>query len=107
MPGAIRISRKSTLLFSLSIIFAAGLATLYLQSERTFYFWDYASYADKAFNTSSIFVQNPLAALRSVYFSTGLEYNDYFALPLIPLILLFSTRGWDTSWALHSFTTFH
>ena len=89
MPGAIRISRKSTLLFSLSIIFAAGLATLYLQSERTFYFWDYASYADKAFNTSSIFVQNPLAALRSVYFSTGLEYNDYFALPLIPLILLF------------------
>ncbi len=76
-------------LFLIVIFFAGFLTTLYVSNEHIFYWWDYAFYKEIADDTSRMFIQNPFQALKAVYFSTWLDYNYYFALPLIPFMELF------------------
>ena len=84
-----KLSAKSLGLFLIIIFFAGLLTTIYVSSEHIFYWWDFAFYKEIAVNTSKMFVQNPFQALKTVYFSTWLDYNYYFALPLIPFMELF------------------
>jgi len=84
-----KLSEKSLGLFLIIIFFAGLLTTIYVSSEHIFYWWDFAFYKEIAVNTSKMFVQNPFQALKTVYFSTWLDYNYYFALPLIPFMELF------------------
>jgi hypothetical protein len=84
-----KLSIKPLGFFLVISLFAGFLTTLYVSNEHIFYWWDYAFYKEIATDTSRMFVQTPLQALRNVYFSTWLDYNYYFALPIIPFMELF------------------
>ncbi|MFT3894635.1 MAG: hypothetical protein QM730_23650 [Anaerolineales bacterium] len=84
-----RLSSQSVSLWLLVIVFAASLSVWYISRERVFYFWDYAFYMDMAVHVSKMFIHNPFQAINTIYLSTSLDYNYYFAVPLIPFLEVF------------------
>ncbi|MBX7184221.1 MAG: hypothetical protein K1Y01_03660 [Vicinamibacteria bacterium] len=74
-------------------LFAAALCSVYVGSERTIYWWDYAGYQDLAARTVRAFEQSKDAGIEFVRGTLGQSYNALFALPLAPFLTLFgSTR---------------
>jgi hypothetical protein len=74
----------------------------YVSSERYFYFWDYGAYHAMAISVADDFRADPVLTLRRVYDSINDEYNLWFAVPLIPGLILFgeSRLGYILSLAL-------
>lgn len=65
------------------------LVVEYVSRERFFYFWDWGGYQWVALNYASKFLQAPLAVLTQIKDSIHLDYNHFYVLPLIPLLLAF------------------
>ena len=65
------------------------LTSIYVSSERTFYWWDYAGYNTATVNTANLFRDSPNKAILEVIESLSKEKNLLISLPLVPFILLF------------------
>jgi hypothetical protein len=88
MSSQPQLSIRSLSLFFVVFAFSILLTTWYISAEHVFYWWDHALYMDIAVRLSRMFVQDPVEALRAFYSSTRFDYNYYFALPLIPFLVL-------------------
>ncbi|MCW6051171.1 hypothetical protein K4039_13990 [Lyngbya sp. CCAP 1446/10] len=73
----------------LLVLATVGLTSIYVSSERTFYWWDYAGYNTATVNTANLFRDSPDQAWRGVIDSLSKEKNLLITLPLVPFILLF------------------
>jgi hypothetical protein len=76
-------------LFLLAVSLSVNLVSLYISSERFFYYWDIGGYQGVAINVANEASNSIRAALASIRESLSYDYNYYFTIPLIPLILLF------------------
>ncbi len=73
----------------LLVLATVVLTSIYVSSERTFYWWDYAGYNTATVNTANLFRDSPTQAWREVIQSLSKEKNLLISLPLVPFILLF------------------
>ncbi len=76
--------------FLLLLVFVSvAVTSIYVSSERTFYWWDYAGYNTATVNTANLFRESPEKAWAGVIESLSKEKNLLISLPLVPFILLF------------------
>jgi len=73
----------------LLVLVTVAVTSIYVSSEHTFYWWDYAGYNTATVNTANLFRDSPDKAWRGVIESLSKEKNLLISLPLVPLILLF------------------
>ena len=73
----------------LLILATVAVTSIYVSSEHTFYWWDYAGYNTATVNTANLFRDSPNQAWRGVIESLSKEKNLLISLPLVPFILLF------------------
>ncbi|MEG4864513.1 MULTISPECIES: hypothetical protein [unclassified Microcoleus] len=88
----LKLSRKfliDGLFLFLVVLVTVGVTSIYVSSERTFYWWDYAGYNTATVNTANLFRDSPQKALAGVIESLAKEKNLLISLPLVPFILLF------------------
>ena len=83
-------------LFCLLGLFTTAVTTIYVSSEHTFYYWDYAQYQDMTAAKAIFFRELPgnlVLALQktigSIWKSTAQDYSDFHTLLSIPFILAF------------------
>lgn len=74
----------------LVVLVTVAVTSIYVSSEHTFYWWDYAGYNTATLNTANLFRDSPDKAWRGVIESLSKEKNLLISLPLVPFILLFS-----------------
>ncbi|MGB3267194.1 MAG: hypothetical protein WBA89_24970 [Microcoleus sp.] len=87
-----KLSRKfliDGLFLFLVVLVTVGVTSIYVSSERTFYWWDYAGYNTATVNTANVFRDSPQKAWAGVIESLAKEKNLLISLPLLPFILLF------------------
>ncbi len=77
------------ILLLLLVIVTVAVTSIYVSSEHTFYWWDYAGYNTATVNTANLFRDSPDKAWRGVIESLSKEKNLLISLPLVPFILLF------------------
>ncbi|XZO02739.1 MAG: hypothetical protein ACM65L_02810 [Microcoleus sp.] len=65
------------------------VTSIYVSSERTFYWWDYAGYNNATVELVKSFRESPDKAVRAVIESLAKEKNLLISLPLVPFLLLF------------------
>ncbi|MGL5059161.1 MAG: hypothetical protein ACRC62_04190 [Microcoleus sp.] len=90
--GYLKLSRKLAIdccFLLLLILVTVAVTSIYVASERTFYWWDYAGYNTATVNTANLFRDAPAKAWREVIESLAKEKNLLISLPLVPFILLF------------------
>ncbi|MEG4518266.1 MULTISPECIES: hypothetical protein [unclassified Microcoleus] len=73
----------------LVVLVTVAVTSIYVSSEHTFYWWDYAGYNTATVNTANLFRDSPDKAWRGVIESLSKEKNLLISLPLVPFILLF------------------
>ena len=73
----------------LVVLVTVAVTSIYVSSEHTFYWWDYAGYNTATVNTANLFRDSPDRAWRGVIESLSKEKNLLISLPLVPFILLF------------------
>ena len=73
----------------LVVLVTVAVTSIYVSSEHTFYWWDYAGYNTATVNTANLFRDSPYQAWRGVIESLSKEKNLLISLPLVPFILLF------------------
>ncbi|MEG4440909.1 hypothetical protein QUB47_02305 [Microcoleus sp. AT9_B5] len=73
----------------LLVLITVAVTSIYVSSEDTFYWWDYAGYNTATVNTANLFRDSPDKAWRGVIESLSKEKNLLISLPLVPFILLF------------------
>jgi len=73
----------------LLVLVTVAVTSIYVSSEHTFYWWDYAGYNTATVNTANLFRDSPDRAWRGVIESLSKEKNLLISLPLVPFILLF------------------
>ncbi|MEG5171043.1 hypothetical protein [Microcoleus sp. B3-D7] len=73
----------------LIVLVTVAVTSIYVSSEHTFYWWDYAGYNTATVNTANLFRDSPDKAWRGVIESLSKEKNLLISLPLVPFILLF------------------
>ncbi|MEG4035868.1 hypothetical protein QUA03_18790 [Microcoleus sp. S36b_A4] len=73
----------------LLVLITVTVTSIYVSSEHTFYWWDYAGYNTATVNTANLFRDSPDKAWRGVIESLSKEKNLLISLPLVPFILLF------------------
>lgn len=83
-----KIAINGTLLLLVFVITIA-VSSIYIFSERTFYWWDYAGYNNATVGLADSFRESPDKAIRGVIQSLSNEKNLLICLPLVPFILLF------------------
>lgn len=76
-------------LLFLVVLVTVAVTSIYVSSEHTFYWWDYAGYNTATVNTANLFRDSPDKAWRGVIESLSKEKNLLISLPLVPFILLF------------------
>ncbi|MEG4489202.1 hypothetical protein [Microcoleus sp. D2_18a_B4] len=76
-------------LLFLLVLVTVAITSIYVSSEHTFYWWDYAGYNTATVNTANLFRDSPDKAWRGVIESLSKEKNLLISLPLVPFILLF------------------
>ncbi|MBZ0184606.1 MAG: hypothetical protein K8F91_00040, partial [Candidatus Obscuribacterales bacterium] len=83
------VSRLELGFLVLASFFAAGLALFYMQGEDALYWSDYNYYRYMTWFLKEQVLTNPLSTPLLVFVSTGLMYNFFFALPLLPFAIVF------------------
>ncbi len=73
----------------LLVLITVAVTSIYVSSEHTFYWWDYAGYNTATVNTANLFRDSPDKAWGGVIDSLSKEKNLLISLPLVPFILLF------------------
>ena len=76
-------------LLLLVFVITIAVSSIYVSSEHTFYWWDYAGYNNATVSLANSFRESPEKAVRAVIESLGNEKNLLISLPLVPFILLF------------------
>ncbi|WP_341737538.1 hypothetical protein [Microcoleus sp. CAWBG640] len=79
---------NATLLLLLLVITIA-VTSIYVYSEHTFYWWDYAGYNNATIGLANSFRESPDKAIQEVVKSLANEKNLLISLPLVPFLLLF------------------
>ena len=79
----------NALFLFLLILATIAVTSIYVSSERTFYWWDYAGYNSATVSIANLFRDSPEKAWREVIESLSKEKNLLISLPLVPFILLF------------------
>jgi hypothetical protein len=79
---------NGTLLLLLFVITIA-VTSIYVSSEHTFYWWDYAGYNNATIGLANSFRESPDKAIQEVIKSLANEKNLLISLPLVPFLLLF------------------
>lgn len=90
--GSLKLPRKflnDGFFLFLLVIVTVAVTSIYVSSEHTFYWWDYAGYNTATVNTANLFRDSPDKAWREVIESLSKEKNLLISLPLVPFILLF------------------
>lgn len=70
-------------LFALAIL-ANVFVAYFVHREHYIYFWDFSGYGFQLVDTSTLLLEHPVAALRSVIWSA--RHSDYSALAILPLV---------------------
>ncbi len=83
-----KIAINGTLLLLVFVITIA-VTSIYISSEHTFYWWDYAGYNNATVGLANSFRESPDKAIRGVLQSLSNEKNLLICLPLVPFLLLF------------------
>ena len=73
----------------LLVLVTVAVTSIYVSSERTFYWWDYAGYNNATVSIAHSFRESPDKAVHEVIQSLSKEKNLLISLPLVPFILLF------------------
>ncbi|WP_445174629.1 hypothetical protein [Microcoleus sp.] len=73
----------------LLVLVTVAVTSIYISSEHTFYWWDYAGYNTATVNTANLFRDSPDKAWRGVIESLSKEKNLLISLPVVPFIFLF------------------
>jgi hypothetical protein len=83
-------------LLLLVMLTAVLICLTYVRSERTIYYWDFASYHDMTLEKAEYYRslllnrwQGWRQVILSIRESTANEYSDFHTLPVIPFVLLF------------------
>jgi hypothetical protein len=79
----------NALFLFLLMLATIAVTSIYVSSERTFYWWDYAGYNSATVSIAKLFRDSPEQAWREVIESLSKEKNLLISLPLVPFILLF------------------
>jgi hypothetical protein len=83
---------RSQIIDAISVVLLLGIVLsvtyLYVSSESTFYTSDYGGYQAITQGLVARYQESLRAALAAVIRSTNDEYNAYFAVPLVPFLLL-------------------
>lgn len=66
-----------------------GMSSFHSSRERQFYYWDLSGYHSTAVDLSEAFRRSPLDAMRQVKQSFSGEFSSLFAVPLVPVFLIF------------------
>ncbi len=85
---------KKTILINLGllavlILVIIVITTLYISSERAFYYSDYSNYSNQTSDLVSAFRTSVLQGIRVLRDSLSTQYNKLPCLPLVPFILIF------------------
>ncbi|TAG93769.1 MAG: hypothetical protein EAZ09_13440 [Oscillatoriales cyanobacterium] len=73
----------------LLVLVTVIVTSIYVSTEHTFYWWDYAGYNNATIGLANSFRESPHKAIHEVIQSLGKEKNLLISLPLVPFILLF------------------
>lgn len=85
-----KVNISKVLLFGLSFVFVNVFVYYFISQEKYIYFWDYYHYWEKYQRISSLFIHDPLGALKELQYT--ISHDDYNLLPvffLIPYHVLF------------------
>jgi hypothetical protein len=82
-------SKTLSYTFVISLVVIVAVVSLYVLSERTFYWWDYSTYSEQVNQKFADFLRAPLWALQQTWWSTNKDYTDYPTLLLLPFRALF------------------
>jgi hypothetical protein len=77
-------SKTLSYTFVISLIFTTAIVSLYILSERSFYWWDYSTYSEQVNQKFADFLRAPFWALQQTWWSTNKDYSDYPTLLLLP-----------------------
>lgn len=83
---------QDILLLILAFLLTAGLVALYVSRERFFYYFDYAGFEGVAGDLASLFPNELQKLLYLVKTSLSLDYNYFYAVPILPFILVFGEQ---------------
>jgi len=89
--GRRREVRAAAIAVTVALLAAALLAAVYVGSERSIYFWDFALYWDRTRETLELWQRDPGLVLGELVRS--LRYDDYNALPAVGLLPAVSLLG--------------
>ena len=90
-PGRRRAAGIAFLIFTVELI-ACLAADTYVKHENFIYNYDTIIYNSMTSEKAVEFVESPVNALRGVKYSMWDNYNEFFTLPLVPLLLLAGDR---------------
>ncbi len=73
----------------ISLFLTIAIVSLYVLSERSFYWWDYSTYSEQVNQKFADFLRAPFWAIQQTWWSTNKDYSDYPTLLLIPFRAIF------------------
>lgn len=73
----------------LLIIVVSIITTIYVKSENTIYWWDFAGYNNAANNLTDLFKESPNKAINEIIKSFSLQKNFLVTLPTVPFLYIF------------------
>jgi len=90
-----------------SIVIAAAcmIATFFVASENTIYFWDYGGYFNQFKQLGALFAQGNWSWLTETV--TSIRHTDYNASPIVPLLPVYALFGGDRSVYIVSLVVFY
>lgn len=75
--------------FIILIVLVALLTIIYINSENTIYWWDFAGYNNAANNLTNLFQESPSKAINEIIKSLSLQKNYLVTLPTVPFLYIF------------------
>jgi hypothetical protein len=81
-----KISDSLWLLFLITLTIT--FTCIYIDSERTFYWWDFVIYQYRTLDIWNAWQESPTIAFDRVFDSLGNDYNKLYTLPLLPFLLI-------------------
>jgi hypothetical protein len=73
------------------VLLVVAIPGWYISQEKFFYYWDYGGFQGVAIHQAEDFLKTPIPVLQRTIESTNLEYNYFYTIPLIPLIMVFGS----------------
>ena len=91
-----RLRLTSIARFALLLFIVEGFACIasyaYVHKENGIPYWDFIAYNRMTSQKAVQFAESPISAFRDVLNSFGQDYNEFFTLPLVPLLIFVGDR---------------